>query len=384
MQELTYVVFGFEHYNPLGIARSLGESGIRPDAIIIKNDRRITSKSKYINKLHFVDSIEEGYQFLLEQYGGRKIKPFVFASDDQITNYMDARYEDIKDHFIFYNAGANGRIAYFQDKEHILQLAAKHGLGYLKTYAVRKGEIPEDLEYPIITKAIISTVENWKDDMIICHNEEELRKAYETIRSDRVLLQKYIDKKNELCMEGYSVDRGKKAVITIASTYNYQLEDSYSPYMTCQSLKDEALRKKLEAMIAEVGFEGIFEIEFLVDQDDSLYFLEINFRNSTWSYASTVAGMPLPVLWAKGMLDPAAIDGTYREILEPFTAMVEFDDYRRRVKTGMISKKKWLKDFRGSKCKYYCASNDYKPVISVVTAKIGRIFKGRRKKQVKK
>lgn len=381
MDELNnrlFIVFGFEHYNPLGIVRSLGEAGINPIAIVVEGTRRVTSKSKYISKLYFVKSIEEGYQRLISQYGDLNVKPFVYASDDQVTNYMDARYEDIKDRFVFYNAGSSGRIAQFQNKDNILKLAAKHGLKFLKTYVVKKGEIPEDIEYPVITKAIISTIDNWKDDMIICHNEEELKTAYKIIRSEDLLLQKYIEKKNELCLEGYSVDRGNKTVITIASTYNYQLKDSYSPYMTCRSLNNPELERKLAAMIQEVGFEGIFEIEFLVDQDDELYFLEINFRNSTWSYASTVTGMPMPVLWAKGMIDPKAIDGTFVETKEPFTAMVEFDDHRRRVKTGQMSNWAWFKEFRNAKCKYYCAHGDFAPVISVVMSKFNRVV-GREK-----
>lgn len=374
MDNRLFIVFGFEHYNPLGIVRSLGETGIKPIAIVIKGKRAITSKSKYISKLFFVNDVEEGYKLLLSKYSGLELKPFVYASDDKVTNYMDAKYEELKDKFYFYNAGETGRIAQFQNKDNILKLAQKHGLGVLKTFTVKKGEIPEGIEYPIITKAIISTIDLWKEDMIICHNEEELKQAYKKIRSERVLLQKYIEKKNELCLEGYSVDRGNKAVITIASTYNYQLKDSYSPYMTCRSLNNPELERKLAAMIQEVGFEGIFEIEFLVDQDDELYFLEINFRNSTWSYASTIAGMPMPVLWAKGMIDPKAIDGTFKEINEPFTAMVEFDDHRRRVKTGQMSNWAWFKDFRNAKCKYYCASGDLAPVLSVVMSKFNRVI----------
>lgn len=375
VKEHLHIVFGFEHYNPLGIVRSLGENGIQPICIIIRDPRPITSKSKYVGKIHMVDSIDEGYQILVSLYGKEKKKPFVYASDDQVTNLMDSKYEELKDKFFFYNAGASGRIAEFQNKDNILQLASRHGISYLKTYAVNRGEIPEGLEYPIITKAIISTFDNWKEDMIICHNEQELRDAYKVIKSDRVLLQKYIVKKNELCMEGYSVNRGRNVVITIASSYNYQLEDCYSPYMTVTSLENQNLRERLESMIAEVGFEGIFEIEFLVDQDDSLYFLEINFRNSTWSYASTIAGMNLPLNWAIGMINPEETKNVLKKIEKPFTAMVEFDDFRRRVKGKKISFVNWYADFKKAKCKYYCASNDYKPVLAVVWAKFNRMIK---------
>lgn len=359
-----HILFCAEHYNPLGIVRSLGEAGVSPYAIILRSNMQITSRSKYLEKCWFVDSVEEGYRLLLETFGAETKKPFLYTSDDAITNFLDSHYEELKDRFYFYNAGAAGRIAEFQNKDNILQLAKKHGLQFLKTYAVDVGEIPEGLEYPIITKAIISTISNWKDDMIICHNEQELREAYRHIRSPRVLLQKYIEKKNEFCMEGLSVNHGQNTMIAIACSYNYLLDNSYSPYMTVDGLKNEELRQKLSAMLAEVGFEGIFEIEFLVGQDDSLYFLEINFRNSTWSYASTVAGMPLPVLWAQGMLNPDSLADAPKEIAEPFCAMVEVDDLRDRVKAGQISVWTWFGQWRGSKCKYYWGRKDCAPFFS--------------------
>lgn len=364
----NYIVFGFEHYNPLGLVRSLGENGIKPIGIIIRNPRKITSKSKFLDKIFFVNSIEEGYDILRNNFDG--CQSFIFSSDDQIANFLDAHYDELKKKYVFFNAGKQGAVAYYQNKYNILKMAEKHGIPYLKTWTVKKGEIPSDIQYPIITKAIISTLDNWKDDMIICRSETELREAYKAIRSDTILLQKYIVKKNELCMEGCSVKHGTDILISIASQYNYQLEDSYSPYMQVSNLKNEALKVKLKEMLEDIGYEGIFEIEFLVDNDDSLYFLEINFRNSTWSYASTVAGMPLPVLWSKGMLDELKVSECEKKIDSPFDAMVEFDDYRNRVKTGMISKRQWLKELRNAKCRYYIGKNDIKPFISVCMHKV--------------
>lgn len=262
----------------------------------------------------------------------------------------------------------------YQNKYNILKMAEKHGIPYLKTWTVKKGEIPTDIQYPIITKAIISTLDNWKDDMIICRSETELREAYKVIRSDTILLQKYIVKKNELCMEGCSVKHGTDILISIASQYNYQLEDSYSPYMQVSNLKNEELKNKLKKMLEDIEYEGIFEIEFLVDNDDSLYFLEINFRNSTWSYASTIAGMPLPVLWSKGMLGEVKVSECEKKIDPPFDAIVEFDDYRNRVKTGMISKRQWFRELKNAKCRYYIGKNDIKPFVSVCIHKVEKVL----------
>ena len=369
IKDYDHIVFGYEHYNPLGIVRSLGENGIRPIGIIIRHSRKITSKSKYFSKIYFVNNIDEGYEILISEYG-RRGKGVVYTSDDQIENFLDDHYEELSKSFIFFNASKQGGVAFYQNKYNILKMAEKHDIPFLKTWVVNKGEVPDDIQYPIITKAIISTLDNWKSDMIICHDEKELKNAYEKIRSDKVLLQKYIVKKNELCLEGCSANSGRDVLISIASKYNYQLEDSYSPYMTVSNLKDLNLRAKLQEMIADIGYEGIFEIEFLVDQDDSLYFLEINFRNSTWSYASTIAGMPLPLIWANGMLGNVKVSSCEEEITEPFNAMVEFDDYRQRVKTGKISKIQWVKELKQSKCRYYIAHSDIKPFISVCLHKV--------------
>ena len=43
------------------------------------------------------------------------------------------------------------------------------------------------IQYPVITKAVDSFVENWKDCMIICQSEAELKAAYETLSCPRVL-----------------------------------------------------------------------------------------------------------------------------------------------------------------------------------------------------
>ena len=111
---MKYIIFGFEHYNPLGIARSLGENGINPYGIIIKNSRKITSKSKYFKQVFFVNSIEEGYDLLKSRFTDDQ--NFIFSSDDQVEFFLDEHYDELQDRFIFFNAGQKGRVAYFQNK----------------------------------------------------------------------------------------------------------------------------------------------------------------------------------------------------------------------------------------------------------------------------
>ena len=63
------IVFALEHYNPLGLIRSLGENGIYPVYFSIKRRQEVATYSKYISKLYRANSVEEGYRLLLKEYG---------------------------------------------------------------------------------------------------------------------------------------------------------------------------------------------------------------------------------------------------------------------------------------------------------------------------
>lgn len=358
------VVMAIEHYNPLGQIRSLGEAGVNPVYIAIKGRAKIASASKYISKCHYADSVEEGYEILMKEYGDvaekTGLKPYVFSSDDKGVGFLDLHYDELKEKFICFNAGKQGRINEFMDKFNILELARKHGLNVLENKSCKRGEIPEGIEYPVITKSISPNVGAWKGDVHICHNQEELMAAYEQIQAHTVLVQHYIEKQNEYCMEGFSANKGNDVLIAIVSTYDYLLPDYYSPYMTCRNMENDRIRIALEGMFAEIGFEGIFEVEFLIDQDGTYYFGEINFRNSTWSYASTKAGMPLPVLWAETQ-DQGFMNDDVRKEFEPFHAMVEPIDYAKRVKTGKMDLAEWIVAFKEAKCGYYYSAEDIEP-----------------------
>lgn len=357
-----FIVLAIEHYNPLGIIRSLGEKNVRPVYIAIKGKVGVASSSKYISVCHHVDTVEDGYRLLLEKYGNcnTKYKPFVLCSDDKTMGYLDGHYEELKDKFIVFNAGGNNRINKYMDKAEILSLAGECGLKYADTVVCERGEIPSDITYPVITKSISPNVGGWKSDVFICRSQKELEQAYTKIKSPKVLVQKYIEKLNELEYYGYSINHGEDVKITIAADYLYLISGYYSPYMNVFEPPYPEIQEKIREMIKKAGFEGIFSVEFVVDKNKELYFLEINFRNATWSYSSTAAGANLPYLWAKGM-NEGKITEDVSVKFEPFRAMVEPVDYGKRVETGDIAFAEWLADFKDARVTYYYDKNDVEP-----------------------
>ena len=66
-----FIVFSVDHYNPLGVVRSLGEEGIKPFAIVIAASGRppcMIPNSKYLDGVSIVASIEEGYKYLIDNF----------------------------------------------------------------------------------------------------------------------------------------------------------------------------------------------------------------------------------------------------------------------------------------------------------------------------
>lgn len=360
------IVFALEHYNPLNMIRALGENGINPVYISIKRRYEVATKSKYISELHRVDSVEAGYSLLLEKYCSEELKPYVVFSDDKSVGYFDLHYDEWKDKFITYNAGKTGRINEFMDKYEIQQIAKKHGFNVLDSYVISKEDkLPENLWYPIITKDISPNSGSWKADVFICKDEHELKEAIKKIESPLIMIQHFVDKQNELALEGYTINKGKDMHIVTELTWKYLIQGYYSPYHDVKMFENKEMESKLQAMFEDIGFEGVFEVEFLIDKDGTLYFMETNFRASAWNPTGKVVGMPLPYLWIKGM-ENGAIDSNDRKEFEPFTSMSEVIDYAKRVEGGMCSLAEWLRDFKDAKCVYIYDKEDRGPWDEVI------------------
>ena len=368
-----HILFGHDHYNPLGVVRSLGEDGISPVVILISRGKpHLVNKSKYLGKLHWVRSIEEGYQVLLSNYGNETLKPFVYTCSDDSESFLDLHYDELIEHFYFFNAGEQGRITNIMEKEEMIKMAVESGIDIPKTEVVRVGDLPKTLRYPILTKAVISTIANWKSNVHICQNEAELLEAYKTIKGDNIILQEYITKKNELCLDGVSVNGGEEVYLPIQSEYIRFTPSAYGNYIYFQKYKEMDLLPKIQTIFKKTGYSGVFSMEFLRDKDDNFYFLEINFRNSTWSYAHTHVGVNLPVIWAKSILTGHLDVSDVKITKDTFTAIQEFTDFKDSVLEGEVSVKQWLKDFRNCDCPFYYNKQDNAPFWSILRKKVLR------------
>lgn len=351
-----------EHYNPLGIVRTLGEAGIRPIVVAVKGDLKFVGQSKYVKEKYYVNSTENGIDLIIDKFANNSEKSFILTGDDVTVAMLDKHYERLKDYFYFYNAGEPGRIAHYMNKDVMMDLVTKHGIQIAKTWKVKVGEVPEDIVYPIMTKAINSISAEWKDIVYICNNDTELKEAFSHMKSDKVLVQQYIEKVDEFSFDAFSVNRGKDVFVVTEANQVYNMPDKYSPYWIIKNSENKDMQEKIAKVIEEIGLEGIFEFEFMQDKYGDIWFLEINFRNTALGYSTTVAGMPQVVCWCESM-EKGFIDKKkyYKKVPEGLTAMAECFDYDVRVKAGKITKKEWKKQFKDAECKMYKGRNDNIP-----------------------
>lgn len=380
MQNHKYILFVGDHRNPLGLVRSLGKEGLKPIIVLVCKQPYLVNHSKYVDTLHKVATKEKGLALIKQLYGNEKYKPFIYTADDEITSYLDMHYDELKDLFYFFNAGKQGRLTEYMNKETILSVGQKYGCNVLKYEILKHGELPKALKYPVITKAIDSLRSNWKTDVFICHNEKELLNAYKSIVCTNVVVQEFIHKKNEMCLNGVSIDSGKQVWITYYTLCERFSEISYGHKKRGYIAKDERINNIIENIIKDIGFSGIFDAEFLVGSDDELYFLEINFRNAGQSYCSTFAGANLAYIWAKGCLTGKINKDEFTLRQEPFTAMAEYDDFASSVLTRQIPVFKWIKELFKTDCTYYFDKSDPKPFIYAIYGK----FMSRMRKILKK
>lgn len=372
------IVFCEDHFNPLGLCRSLGEEGIKPIVVLFGNKPYILGHCKYIKQLYCFGAMEEAFDFIITEFGNEKYKPFIFTTADNTTELLDLHYDELIDKFYFNNGGAQGVISHYMDKENICNLAEKCGIPKPKGEVVKRGELPKGLRYPVITKVTKSTLGAWKDDVFCCNNETQLLEAYKHIKADELLVQEFIEKKNELCVDGISVNGGEEVWFPFTSEYIRFLKKSYGEYMWIKPYTNEVVRKKIQNILRECHFSGIFSLECLIDKKDELYFLEVNFRNSTWSYAYTWAGLNLPYQWMKSTLEGHIDYNSAKVRMEPFKAMTEPSDFINSViREHQVGLWQWIKDVKDCQVHYYYNKKDKWPLLGFLWGRFLTAIKSR-------
>jgi len=356
---LEVIVFGQHCWNSLGQIRSFGEMGVKSHVLWILHDAFTPKDSKYVKTFHSFSSFEDGFDFLLSSFNEPEKKYLISTDSDKVVSLLDQHYDELKDRFYFFNAGKQGRLSSFMVKDQQLQLAEHFGLKVPKTLIVKKPYgVPQEVVYPVFTKSLNSFSFEWKSNSFICRNQGELLEALREMNDESILLQEFIEKDNEVAIEGISYHNGQEVFMPIQGEYLRIEDGKFGTWKKNETYHlGEELKTKIQNILRYIGFNGVFEVEFLRDRKGNLYFLEINFRHTQYNHALTRMGVNFCSLFAESQLNDR-IDIESIVIKTPSLTMNDYEEYKRYIKTRRLSILKWIRDIRNTDSFYSYDEND--------------------------
>ena len=180
-------------------------------------------------------------------------------------------------------------------------------------------------------------------------------------------------------IQGISINHGADVYMPLQMMYNRTFKDSFGYTFRYEKFMHQEMLPSLKTFFKKMGFEGVFEIEFIVGEDGKYYFLELNMRSSAWNHSSTDAGFNLPYTWAKSMLKGAIDDSEVENIKLPIHCLVEFDDFFGSVLGERYPFFRWLRESFHYDSYVYYDKHDMMPFIKkakdVIMIVVKRIFR---------
>lgn len=347
----TVIIIGASHHNTYSMLRCFGEFGLLPDLILYGNSSSYILKSRFIaNKYTAIDAAD-ALSLLFKKYK----KGIIISCTDEISSLLDKSYSSLKNHFVFFNCGSDGLLTQYMDKLQQTEIARKSGLRVPSSIAGRPCDILEDIDiisYPQLIKPLESIHGGKK--IRICNDKESFEKSLKDFDPQcKVLAQDYISKESEIVILGLSVE-GEIDIPGYILKYRDTLGGT--TYARVNSISDlpVSLVTSCEKLVNMISYEGLFGIEMIKSKDD-YYFIEINLRNDATTYALAKAGYNLPLTYY--LKKTGQYNANNTSTITTINYMVELNDIIHVLKRE-ISFLTWLKQLKGSQCKYcYCSSD---------------------------
>lgn len=363
------LILGGNHQNPLGVIEALGQNGIMTNVIVhTKCKESFILKSKYIKQGWVCGNTDDIINCILTNFHDKDDKAIVYACSDNMASLLNDHYDLLSPFLIIPGIPQQGLLTEWMDKEKMTEEAARIGLNIPPTWLVHKKQIPNEIEYPCVTKSL-SSVGNGKAEFKLCNNREELETFLrEKSYSDTIQVQKFIDKEFEFQYIGCSLKGGEEIIIpgrTHIEVTTHFNNLTFLKYQQSKVINDLTTLSNAEAFIRHTGYSGLFSIEFMHGKDGKDYFLEMNFRNDGNGIVVTAAGTNLPYIWylyctGDDYLHELSVS-TAKEI-----CCVPEDSYFISMLQGEITFKQWRQNMKKCSCYITYFKDDTGPFWSLM------------------
>ena len=318
------IVIGHGYSIRLSVIRAVAHLGCEVTVIHVRSfktglpEKPIDAYSEYVKEVLYFNRQEgtEGLvKLLLEKCAVAGQKPIIIPTSDFSSLAIDN--EELKKHFaVPYINNEISSVGYWMDKAHQKALALSVGLNTAGSVVAERGregfQIPDGIKYPCFTKPV-SSFGGGKKCQQRCNNPEELKAVLAIADKNdinKVLVEDFISISHEYAVLGYS--DGKKVVIPGVIRFLKESKRHRGVAMAGEVLPIagfEDLIGKFAEFIRQMGFVGVFDIDFL-ESNGVFYFDEMNLRTGGSGMAILKAGVNLPAMFVKAMCGDSMDDMT--------------------------------------------------------------------------
>lgn len=383
-RQIKSIIISEDHYNALGVVRSLGVVGTEVYLILTTQEKTYVDSSKYVSKTLKIEHTKEAVLKAIEGIISRENETFVlFPLSDFSAQIVDEEFINFPSNVIAPNAcGVMNKLS---DKYFIKEIAKNCGLDVPQGVVV---SFEKDIEvkwdvFPAILKPLVS-VEGTKSDIAIVGSYEELidvSKSYRAKGYSRALLEEYIDGENAHMIEvmgGRNFDGTVDFAGIISKIREFPICNGSTSYATIVKEHDGIDLDKLSTFLAETGFVGLFDFEFKYSGKKA-YFIECNYRHGAPGFVFTKCGINIPVCWIDKNVN--GVLSEKRQLNEDVVFMVEQNDFINMLK-GTPKFCSWVNQYRKA-VRIFAYKGDMKPVrkyyCQLMKSLIHRVFRSRGK-----
>ena len=357
------VVVGADHHNTLGVVESFGLKDLKSYVVLYTPKKEgYVLHSKYVEDGWCCSDEQELIDCLSSHFTDKENKAVLIATNDIVASIIDKHAKILNDFFFLQTTWPTGTLLGWMGKEKMSKTAREVGMNVPKTWIITDNEIPSDVEYPIITKAI-SSVAGSKSNIRICKTEADLRAFLKEEHCSTIQVQRFIEKDFEFQFIGCSINKGENVLIPGRTHINRPngLDNTFFlSFDKCEKAMAPLVQKAVE-FVKQTKYTGTFSMEFLRDKNDGKdYFTEMNFRNDGNSFCATWGGVNLPyVLYISEIGGDWKGEFARSEVRKVYLCPEVY--YLSRLLAREFGFKEWLRNMRRTDCFTTYFRNDPKP-----------------------
>ena len=361
MNNIKVVIWGVDDYNTLGLFRELGPFGYDITFMVFLGVKNCATQSKYCQKYVETPTLEEGLQYLIDNFKDESEKVVIINSNDLIAEFLDKNREGLPHFFVVPGTSLPGSLTKLDDKYVMTEIAEELGFDVPQSRICRWDSVIDDIEYPCLLKPTHQTLGKYNEFKFkICKNKKSLKNTLKFVRKDSsFILQQYIPKESVALVYGCRTLDGRTTLAGILEKDRFCDNGDGSHGVLLSDFPSYISPDLITQFIEKVDFYGLFSVEFLVYKGKA-YFIEVNWRNDGTSHLFFQAGANLPRLWVESCLKEVE-NITFTTRVKPRAFFMDeiFDE--ENIRKGIVTKEQWEKERSEATIYKYYDEEDVRP-----------------------